>query len=96
MRWVSRVTPKSLADVTGLMTSPRKVSDISLGSLYNNCRVPIRINCSWFVEHQLATLARSSSRFMVAWSWSLMRKDNRTFDLRHLSTSELRSDVCGA
>jgi hypothetical protein len=87
VRWLSRVTPKSLADLTGLMTSSRKVSDISLGSLCNNCRVPIRINlvfegldCSWFVEHQLATLTRSSSRFMVAWSRSLMRKDNRTFE----------------
>ena len=38
------MTPKSRADETGLIVLPRNVSDISVGSLWSSCRVPVGAN----------------------------------------------------
>ena len=62
-------------------------TDRSVGSLLTCCLVPITMNLvlpglikRWFSQHQLATLNRSCSRFVIAASILRIGKERRTFE----------------
>ena len=85
--YLSSITPKSLTKSTGLRDLPMNETDRSVGSLLTCCLVPITMNLvfsglikRWFSQHQLATLNRSCSRFVIAVSISRIGKERKTFE----------------
>ena len=96
----SRITPRSFALNTGLISLPRNERVIDEGSFFNSWGVPIRRNLVFsglisnsLVEHHLATRRRSSSRFALAEMVSLMEKDRKTLESSTYDSREvLRGD----
>ena len=85
VKYESTMTPRSFAEVTGINVLPRNERDMYAGILCISCRVPITRNLvlsglisKWFSQHQLATLLRSASSFVVVVPSSLMEKDWNT------------------
>jgi hypothetical protein len=92
----SRIIPRSLMEVTGMIVLFKKFKDISSDSKFSNCRVPTNRNLVFlinneFLQHHSATRRRSVSSLCLASDTSLTENDR---DILESSTNEFTSLDC--